>query len=282
MKNEIVSILAKANLDKDFICYVENEMEMDVKLINKNPYEGEFPNYAVVAVSPKQRLFWLLVELIKLKQFYLKKHIPDHIFYDSLDDLNYRVNRYYNTHKSYGLSQRDVLWLRFVYFGETFTLGSLRYQKFIFTFEEVERSGAETMYFPDHQKQRFPEGTPMINVHILGGTDLSPARIDESFNLARQFFAKYFPEHNYAAFICRTWMLYTPTQQILKKDSNITHFANRFEIIAQSENRRQALTRIYGTLDIAEIEKMEKKSSLAKLAYKNIDKLGVAAGVILA
>jgi hypothetical protein len=75
-------------------------------------------------------------------------------------------------------------------------------------------------------------------------------------------------------------MLYPPTQDILPPDSNITSFANRFEIIATNHNTKQALDRIYETSDMEEIEQMEKHSSLAEVAYKNLDKLGVAAGVI--
>jgi hypothetical protein len=75
-------------------------------------------------------------------------------------------------------------------------------------------------------------------------------------------------------------MIYPPTQDLLPPDSNITSFANRFEIFATNRNAKQALDRIYETSDMEEIEAMEKTSSLAEVAYKNLDKLGVAAGVI--
>ncbi|MFA6863726.1 MAG: hypothetical protein WCS11_07550, partial [Dysgonamonadaceae bacterium] len=118
------------------------------------------------------------------------------------------------------------------------------------------------------------------NVHIATDADLRPEKIDESLNLAHDFFSTYFPEHKYTVFTCRTWMIYPPTQEILPPDRNITAFANRFEIIATNQNTKQALDRIYETSDLTEIERMEKPSSLAKVAYKNLDKLGVAAGVI--
>ena len=75
-------------------------------------------------------------------------------------------------------------------------------------------------------------------------------------------------------------MLYRPTQELLPPKSNITQFANRFEIIATNTNAKQALDRIYETSDLNEIAKMDKTTSLAKVAYINLDKLGVAAGVI--
>ena len=75
-------------------------------------------------------------------------------------------------------------------------------------------------------------------------------------------------------------MLYKPTQALLPTNSNITSFTNRFEIFATNQNAKQALDRIYETSDMEEIEALEKTSSLAEVAYKNLDKLGVAAGVI--
>ena len=76
-------------------------------------------------------------------------------------------------------------------------------------------------------------------------------------------------------------MLYPPTQDLLPTHSNITSFANRFEIIAFNQNDKQALDRIYETSNLVDIAKMEKSSSLAEVAYKNLHKLGVATGVIL-
>src|SRR5690554_4044010 len=136
------------------------------------------------------------------------------------------------------------------------------------------------MPFSDEMKKRFPEGEPVINIHIQTDADLRPEKIDESFELAHDFFTTYFPEHKYTIFTCRTWMLYPPTREILPPDSNITSFANRFEIIATNQNTKQALDRIYETSNLDDIAKMEKTTSLAEVAYKHLDKLGVAAGVI--
>jgi hypothetical protein len=51
-------------------------------------------------------------------------------------------------------------------------------------------------------------------------------------------------------------------------------------VIASHQNTKQALDRIYGTNDLKEIASMEKDSSLARVAWRNLDKLGVAAGII--
>ena len=99
--------------------------------------------------------------------------------------------------------------------------------------------------------------------------------------LANDFFTTFFPEHNYNIFTCRSWMLFSPTQDLLPPDSKIKAFADYFEIIATNQNSKQALERIYGTNNLKKIEQQEKQTSLAKTAYKNLNKLGGAIGIIL-
>ena len=280
MKNKIIEIVTKADFNKEFVEYIRNEFPSDFTPLIEEPYQYDFPDNPLLDLSNKERLFTLLYELIPLKRFFDSRNIPNSIFYDSLDDLNFRINRYFDSYGEYGVSERDALWLRFIYKGEIFDLGSLRFQKFHFSYAEIERTDYDYMPLAEEMKERFPEGEPIINVHIQTNADLRPEKIDESFELAHDFFTTYFPDHKYTAFTCRTWMLYPPTQDILPPDSNITAFANRFEIIATNQNAKQALDRIYETSDMKEIEQMKKPSSLAKVAYKNLDKLGVAAGVI--
>lgn len=280
MKRTIIEIVTKAEFNKDVIAYINDEFPESFTPTIKNPYKYNFPNNPLERLSVRERLFTLLYELIPLKEYFASKNIPTAIFYKSIQDLNFRINRYYEAHNKYGVSERDALWMRFMYKGEMFDLGSLRFQKFHFSYAEIERADYDYMPLSDEMKHRFPEGEPVINVHITTDADLRPEKIEASFQMAHKFFTSYFPEHNYTVFTCRTWMLYRPTQAILPPDSNISAFANRFEIIATNQNTKQALDRIYETSDLDEIERMEKTSSLAEVAYKNLDKLGVAAGVI--
>ncbi len=280
MKKKIIEIVTNARFNNKFVEYIRSEFPEDFAPLIAEPYQYDFPDNPLLDLSNRDRLFTLLYELIPLKSFFDSKNIPNNIFYDSLDDLNFRINRYYDTNDEYGVTERDVLWLRFIYKGEIFDLGSLRFQKFHFSYAEIERAGYDYMPLSDYMKKRFPEGEPIINVHIQTNADLQPEKIEESFEMAHDFFTTYFPEHKYTFFTCRTWMLYPPTQDILPTNSNITAFANRFDIIATNQNAKQALDRIYGTSDMAVIKAMDKPSSLAEMAYKNLEKLGVAAGVI--
>lgn len=279
-KNQIINILKQANFSTSFIMYVKQNFLIDYQTKFKNPYHLDYLKNPLLDLKPDERVTESLAQLIPLKAYYTFKEIPLAYLYESIYDLNYRVERYYKAHGYYGLSDRDIRWLSPLYRADIFDLGSLRFEISHFSYEEIERTDYQFMPLSEKWKQRFPEGTPIITIHILKDTDFRPEKVDESFSQARKFFKRHFREHNYEVFVCRTWLLYKPTQKILGEGSNIVSFAKRFKIIAENRNTKQALDRIYETNDLKVIEKMEKKSSLANIAYQNLDKLGVAAGII--
>lgn len=280
MKKEIVSILKQASFSEELIKFVERDFPMNYKKKFNQPYKMNYLENPIMELETQERVIESLAQLIPLQAHYINKRIPLHYLYESIYDLNYRLDRYCKEQGTYGLSDRDIRWLGPLFKAEIFDLGSLRYQISGFSNQEIERNDYDAMPLSQKWKDRFPEGTPIITIHILKDTDFKPERIDESLKLARNFFQMYYKEHDFEVFVCRTWILYGPTRDILKEDSNIASFSKRFEIIAVNQNTKQALDRIYGTDDLNVIRRMDKTSSLAKVAYKNLDKLGVAAGII--
>ncbi len=280
MKKAIIDILKEADFSENFINYLNNNFPDNYVSKFKKPFYYEIEENPLLDLSPKKRLFEAIFQLVELKKYYQDKEIPLHHLYESIYDLSYRLERYYTNEKIYGLSDRDLRWLTPLFRAEIFDLGSLRFQRYWFTNKEIERESYDYMPLADKWKKLYPEKTPVIMIHILKDTDFRPEKIDEALNLARDFFEKYFSEHKYDVFICRTWLLYPDTRDILGPDSNISSFSKRFKIFASNQNTKQALDRIYGTSDLDAINKMEKNSSLQKIAYKHLDKLGVAAGLI--
>lgn len=279
-KGNIVDLLKQSNFSSEFIRYIENNFPENYSKKFNDPYHMNYLCNPLLDLSPEKRLIESLAQLISLKKHYIIKGIPLVHLYKSIYDLSYRLERYYKKHGTYGLSERDIRWLSPLYRADIFDLGSLRFEVSYFTYEEIERSDYDYMPLNQKWKNQFPEGTPIITIHILKDTDFRPDKVDEAFAQAIHFFKRYFSEHDYQAFVCRTWLLYGRTREILDEDSNIVSFSNRFKIIAEHNNPKQSLDRIYGTSDLDVIEGMKKKSSLEKVAYKNLSKLGVAAGII--
>ncbi len=280
LKDEIIKILNNAKFPAHFSSYIREKFPIDYREKFEKPFHQDFSENPMIELENQERIFESLVQLISLKEFYLAKEIPIKHFYKSIYDLNYRINRFYQNNGVYGLTDSDLKWLSPLYKAEIFDLASLRFQIAEFSYQEIERQTYQYMPLSQEWKKKFPEGTLIITIHILKDTDFRPEKIDESLFLARNFFAQYFPEHNYEYFVCRSWLLYQPIENLLGDQSNIVSFAKRFQIIAQNQNTKQALDRIYGTSDLKKIQRMSKKSSLAQKAYKNLDYLGVAAGII--
>lgn len=272
--------MKNANFSEDFILYIDHHFLSNYQKKFNNPYYLDYSENPIINLESDEAVFESLAQLLDLKDYYINKSIPLFHFYNSIYDLKYRLERYHKKQGLYGLSNWDIRWLSSLYRGEIFDLGSLRFQISFFSKKEIKRSGDQYMPLEQKWRDRFPEGTPIITIHILKNTDLKADKIDESFDIARSFFHQYFKEHDYEVFVCRTWLLYRPTGDILGQDSNIVSFSHRFKILTDNKNTKQALDRIYGTNDLDLIEKMTKNSSLEKLAYKNLDKLGVATGII--
>lgn len=279
-KDVIIDILKNAGFSHNLIHYLQNHFEEKVNMMVPCPYDEDFSENPLLHLNATERMTQSIAQLIHLKEVYLAKRIPIAHLYKSIYDLSYRIERYYKGHGAYGLSDRDIRWLTPVYRAEIFDIGVLRFQVSHFSYEEIERSGHEYMFLSDTWKDRFPEKTPIITIHILKDANLKPEKVTASFKQAVRFFAQYFPEHDYDIFVCRTWLLYEPIQELLGEASNIAAFARRFEMIAKNKNTKQALARIYGTSDLNEISQMEKTSRLQKAAFKNLDKVGEAAGII--
>ena len=79
-------------------------------------------------------------------------------------------------------------------------------------------------------------GEHYISVHIPAIGPLTVAECMKSFNMAREFFATYFPEVNYTYFSYNSWLLDDTLQAYLPPDSNILQFAKLFSPVAWKES----------------------------------------------
>ena len=280
MKEDVLKILQNASFENHILSYVQKTFPTSYQTKFTKPFHQTVTENPLISLDSEERLFESLAQLLFLKEIYLEKEIPMKHFYHSIFDLNYRIDRFYHQRGVYGLTDSDLKWLSPLYRAEIFDLGSLRFQLSYFSYQEIERQTYQYMPLSQEWKEKIPEGTPIVMIHILKDADLRPNKVDESFNQARYFFDHYFPDHSYKYFVCRTWLLYRPMEYLLSPQSNIVSFAKKFNIIAQNKNNKQALDRIYGTSNLDKIKNMSKKSSLAQKAYKNLDFLGVAAGII--
>ena len=65
---------------------------------------------------------------------------------------------------------------------------------------------------------------PILEVHIQEGEPLTLELCQDSYDRALAFYQTHFPEKPFRAFVCESWLLGAPLQQILPHSSNILAF----------------------------------------------------------
>lgn len=87
----------------------------------------------------------------------------------------------------------------------------------------------------------------VISLHIPSDADFSPTAVDKSLEEAHKFFVKYYPKLLGVKYICHSWLLDKQLQSMLKSDSNIVSFQNRFELVDEGEADTEFIEWLYNT-----------------------------------
>lgn len=69
-----------------------------------------------------------------------------------------------------------------------------------------------------------------LNVHVPAGESLAPVASQASFDWAREFFPRHFPEDAIETFDCHSWLLDDQWAEYLPVTSNIIQFQRRFTV----------------------------------------------------
>ncbi|MEU5552039.1 acyltransferase domain-containing protein [Micromonospora sp. NPDC047793] len=69
-----------------------------------------------------------------------------------------------------------------------------------------------------------------IGLHVPESGPLSPQAVDDSLDRARVFFPRHFPDEEYTAFSCGSWLLDPQLREYLPEDSHIVQFQRRFTL----------------------------------------------------
>lgn len=113
------------------------------------------------------------------------------------------------------------------------------------------------------------EGSIVIGIHIPSDADFSPSAVDDSIVNARRFFSKYYPKLSDAEYRCHSWLLDNQLRGMLKKDSNILHFQNLFEIFDEGEVGSDYLEWLYQT-KLTDYVALPENTSLQKNVKKHL------------
>lgn len=278
--NEILKLLTfSPEIQESIRNYYVNNSKW-VSELSELAYEGEAPNFPLCKRKPYTRLIVVIYKLIEVRKKYKNMSIPDTIFENTISDIALRAHLYIKKTGTYGLDIKSVVWFRHIFNMVIFKIGTIQFQLFQMVYLDEEFLGEPYMTFQEKWKIQLPPDSPVINVHIQEGADLTPEAVNTSFLMAGYFFDKYFPEHEYKAFMCYSWLLYPGLMELLPKDSRIVLFANRFTIIGSVQDKEDAVQRIYGHRRRSRAD-YPQETSLQQKAFTKMNLLGISCGIIL-
>lgn len=172
-------------------------------------------NYDYDCTDGKKNLLAFLYMCEATQQQYRKKGIPDKILLDTLSDIVYWCKVWSDIKGELYLG--EIGWLANYVRFQIFRLGRLQ-----FCIEPVTENTAQF---------GMSLGESYLAVHIPFGGPMTVDACRESFAMAREFFAKYFPEVQYSWFSCNSWLLDESLREILPPESNILQFAAMFRTV---------------------------------------------------
>lgn len=179
------------------------------------PLQRCFPVYVFVAALPATRAY------------HRERGVPADVSRRTLADLGRNMAVY---RRRYGRAGVQAPWWLVHHFrGELYQLGRLQFER--------ARLGRRTGTALAAAGLDVGPDSPCLNLHIPDFQGpLTPAAVDRSLALAREFFPLRFGEERPRVVTCHSWLLDTQLRKYLPGDSNIVRFQERFRIArAQTE-----------------------------------------------
>lgn len=156
-----------------------------------------------------------------LKKLYIERNIDLEIYKNSMYDLKYKLDE---CKLVKGICGSFVAgWFPGFYNLTRFALGRLQFE--LCTFDKsYEKDG-----------KSLKNGDTVINVHIPRSLKpLTKESCDEAYAMAAEFFKDKI--NNPIAFVCYSWLLYSPTFDILPEGSNTKRFVAQFDILSDNHH----------------------------------------------
>lgn len=185
---------------------------------------GAGPQYPALPakLGPLSLFFYVYVFVAALPQvraYHRSRGIPEEISRRTLADLGRHMAVHRRARGGPGLLHPS--WNSLHFRGELYQLGRLQFQRGVLG----ERMGGAVAA----AKHSAGRGAPCLDLHITDFRGpLSPEACDRSIALAREFFARHFPEERYETAMCHSWLLDPQLKRYLPTDSNIVRFQERF------------------------------------------------------
>lgn len=230
-------------------CY-ENSSKGDSKALLHKLLE--LREKAVEAPVPSEQfevLFFLLCTR-HLKKLYEENSLPLAYYDGVILDIIAKLDECYRVKGIWGSFVAQ--WFTYFFTLDRFAIGRLQYE--IIPFPQSISLDGKTVF----------NGQPAVNIHIPSGRPLLQEQVRASMQEAAAFYADRFPGDS-VLFTCHSWLLFPGHSIMLPESSNIRLFMEEFTLIrADIYQDRKNLWRIFGTMDVEDLDKLPRNTTLQK------------------
>ncbi|MBR5140515.1 MAG: DUF5596 domain-containing protein, partial [Clostridia bacterium] len=160
----------------------------------------------------KKNLIYYLFFCEALTKKYEELGIPKNVLLDTLGDLVVWAKTWYCVKGTLHLGELN--WLSRHLSAKLFKIGRLQFCMGV-SEEDLDKFGVKC-------------GDNVMEIHIQGEGRLDIEECKKSIEMAKEFFAKYFPEFKYKVFTCHSWLIDEDLKDYLPETSNIIKFGNMF------------------------------------------------------
>ncbi|MFE9683712.1 acyltransferase domain-containing protein [Streptomyces sp. NPDC006285] len=219
--NELVALRARLVADPEAMTLLGRCVARFVSDMGEIGNDWEPPAFpeSTGALGRTFQVFVFIAALPYVRAYHRQRDIPADISRRTLADLgrNLAVHR-----RRTGTTGLLVPWWIGLHFhGELYQLGRLQFQR--------ARLGGHTGRAAEAAGFGTGPGGLCLSLHIADFRGpLSPDACDRSLDLAREFFARNYPDERYEVAVCHSWLLDPQLKRYLPADSNIVRFQERF------------------------------------------------------
>lgn len=161
-------------------------------------------------------MVFLTLGVEPLLKVYAEKGLPEHIMWDSMEDLRYKLIECKDVYGIWGTFVTP--WFKWFYTCQRFKLGRLEFEQVTYDAEEPYRNAVK-------------KNDTVINCHIPSSGPLTRESVLDSLHRAYEFYQDLFP-NGVMPLVCHSWLLYPPHyQEVFPKGSNLRNFCELFDVV---------------------------------------------------
>lgn len=126
------------------------------------------------------------------------------------------------------------------------------------------------------------DGKKEIMLHIPSDAVITKEKCDQSISEAKEFIESKFTEYSDCEWVCSSWLLSPALKDLMKVDSNILRFQNRFRTMSWNKDNDEFLEWVYKRKDYT-LERLPEITSLQRNMKKYLlsgGKIGDAFGIM--